>query len=108
MTLAVAKNYKMTYKSGIDDVINTSEMSDMSQKTPLELWGVYTLPFGVPWKPPSTNLKNKKKLTIDLTRDNFNNTCKNSFRILMNKVGIKKKSYREVYTPPIKPSPINK
>ena len=29
MTLAVAKNCKMTKKSDIDDVINTSKMSDM-------------------------------------------------------------------------------
>lgn len=31
MTLAVAKNSKMTKKSDIDDVINTSKMSDMPQ-----------------------------------------------------------------------------
>ena len=31
MTLAVAKNCKMTKKSNIDDVINTSKISDMPQ-----------------------------------------------------------------------------
>ena len=31
MTLAVAKNCKMTKKSDIDDVINKSKMSDMPQ-----------------------------------------------------------------------------
>ena len=31
MTFAVAKNCKMTKKSDIDDVINTSKMSDMPQ-----------------------------------------------------------------------------
>ena len=31
MTLAVAKNCKMTKKSDIDDVINTSKMSAMPQ-----------------------------------------------------------------------------
>ena len=33
MTLALAKNCKMTKKSDIDDVINTSKMSDKTQKT---------------------------------------------------------------------------
>ena len=31
MTLAVAKNGNMMYKSGIDDVIDTSKISDMPQ-----------------------------------------------------------------------------
>ena len=33
MTLAVAKNCKMTKKSDIDDVINTLKMSDISEIT---------------------------------------------------------------------------
>ena len=37
MTLPVAKNCKMTKKSDIDDVINTSKMSDMRQNSYIDL-----------------------------------------------------------------------
>ena len=42
-------------------VFNLVAVANMSEKTPLDLWGgVHPPPFGVPRKPPSTHLKNEK------------------------------------------------
>ena len=40
-------------------VFNLVAVGNMSEKTPLDLWGCIP-PFGVPRKPPSTHLKNEK------------------------------------------------
>ena len=77
MILAVAKNYKMTYKFDIDDVVNTSKMSDMPKNifndsnvskglyiSSFKTIKVFNLPWpilggsGVPRKPPSTHIFN--------------------------------------------------
>ena len=80
----------------------------MSEKTPQDLWGVYTSLSDATKK--HTHLKNEKILTMDAW-DNVANTGKNVFRILKkNKVKNKKKVCKgEVHTtpiPPINPSPI--
>ena len=55
-------------------VFNLLAVGNMSEKTPQDLWGLYT-PFGGQRKPPFIHLKNKKNLSMDAW-DNFDNTGK--------------------------------
>ena len=133
MTLAVAKNCKMTKNSDTDDVINTSKISDIPQNflnnlnvsrwsyiSSFKSYKVFNLLAvanmsekntsrftggGVYTESTYHSYKKWKMLTIDAW-DNFVNTGKNFFVYWRTKSEIRKVRKGGMYTP-INPSPIN-